>query len=173
MTIRQMFEALGTQPWWVLVLALLAPPLAASVLSLLHAPEDSGQSPWRYLYSAIIYAVSLPSILVVTVGGYSLFFDGANLLDMNLLVLGGPLASMALTVHILKGSYVDIDRLPGFGRLMGLIMMIVASSVLALAISRLRILVVAGFADLLWLTVGVLVVINLGWGLLVGRSAEA
>ena len=87
---------------------------------------------------------------------YALFLTRANLLEVNFLVYFVPLIGMGVTYYLI-GRRVSFDRLPGFERLWGLMLLIALSFLTVLVIAKMRILVgfFASFQVLLGL--GVLV----------------
>jgi hypothetical protein len=142
MTVEQLFEAVGRQPWIVLAV-FVAMPLLAFVVGRIHGPGQGAQSPWKYIYSLLVYLICIPGILASVVTGYSLFFVRTNLLQANVLVYFLPIVSMVVTLALI-GKSVEFTRVPGFDRLSGLIVMITVSFVIALAITKTRIWLLFG-----------------------------
>jgi membrane protein implicated in regulation of membrane protease activity len=137
MTLRDLVQLIGERP---LPLAILlgTPPLVAWLTGYFHPREGGGTAPWKYVYALLVYLVSLPGMFAAVLTGYALFVRNDNLLDVNALVYILPIVSMILTLFFIRQN-VDFDRVPGFDRLSGLMVMIAVSFALALAIQRTRI----------------------------------
>ena len=137
MTLRELIQLIGDRPF-VLSSILAFSPLASWLIGRLHGRGNGGRSPWRYLYSAIVYLTCMPGILASVLTGYALFFRNDNLLDVNVLVYILPVVSMTITLFVIRNS-VDFDEIPGFDRLSGLMVMIAVSFAVALAVTKTRI----------------------------------
>ncbi len=134
MTIRELTQLAGEQPW-VLVAIFVALPLAAWILGQVHRRDIGGAAPWKYFYSILVYLACIPGMFAAVVTGYALFFTKENLLDVNLLVYILPIVSMIATLILIRKS-VAFDLVPGFNRLSGLMVMLGCSFAIALAIQK-------------------------------------
>lgn len=155
MTAQDLIDALGAYPAVILgYFAVL--PAAAWLLGDVPYDREGGKSAWDYCYSVIIYAVGVPGTVSAVLIGYALFLTRTNLLEVNFLVYFVPVIGMGLTYWLI-GRRVAFERLPGFGRLSGLMLLIALSFGTVLVLSKMRILVgfFASFEVLLGL--GVLV----------------
>jgi hypothetical protein len=162
LTVRDLTQIAAGHPM-VILIVFVAVPVIAGVVGLLHGRGRGGLSPWKYVYTVIIYLVCIPGILSAVLTGYALFFTRQNLLDVNLLVYFVPVISMAVTL-ILASKSVKFDAVPGFGRLSGLMAIIAITFVLALAIQKTRLWLFFG-ASIFWfvvLVVGLFVLLK--WG---------
>ena len=137
MTLRQLLEWFSQYPW-VLAGLFLVPPVLVLIAGIMHGRGRGGQSPWRYLYAVLIYAASVPGMGAAVITIYAMVFTHENLMDMNLMVSVIPIASMALTL-LLANRNVDFDKVPGFDRLFGLMVVLAITFVLVLGISKTRI----------------------------------
>lgn len=137
MTARELIDAASAYRAFIVV-ALLIPPIAALALRFAHERQRGGKSPWKYFYAVLVYATCVPGIFATTLTAYALFFTGENLLDLELTVFVLPVVCMAVAL-ILIGRNVEFDRVPGFDRLSGLMVMIALAFAIVLAISRTRI----------------------------------
>jgi hypothetical protein len=155
--------ALAAGKQWILLACFCGPPVIALLLRLLHGGDRGRLSPWRYIYSLLVYLVCIPGMLSAVLTGYALFFVRENLLDVNLLVYALPIISMVVTLLVISRS-IRFDDIPGFGRLSGLMVMIAMTFVIVLAISRTHIWLFFGgsMATLLLLTVGIFALLK--WG---------
>lgn len=113
-------------------------PLISLLLRVLHGKEGGGRSPWKYVYSVIIYLACVPGIVALVLTLYSVLFVRRNLLSMNIVFYFLPLVSMLLTLAIIRKS-VMFDEIPGFKKLYGLFALILLSSLTVFILDRLRI----------------------------------
>lgn len=136
MTIRELIRF--AEPYSLWIAAGFAVPIAAAgLLGILHGAGNGGRSPWKYLYSALVYLVCFPGICSGVLTGYGLFFTNENLLDVNIAIYIAPAVSMVATLILIRKS-VTFDEIPGFDRLSGLMTMIAVTFAFALAISKTR-----------------------------------
>jgi len=162
MTPRQWLEWIGHEPAWIGGY-LAALPLLAFLFGLLHRRGGGNDSPWKYLYSILVYAACIPGMLGVVVVLYMLLFAGENLLDVNALVTLAPIAAMGVTLAVASRN-VDFRPLPGFGRLSGLLVVLSLTFGILFALSRTRLWLVFGGSMLLLGVVGAFVFALLKWG---------
>ncbi len=158
MTAQDLIDGLGAYPAIILgYFALL--PAAAWLLGDVPYDRSGARSAWDYCYSVLIYAAGVPGMVSAVLIGYALFLTRSNLLEVNFLVYFVPVIGMGLTYWLI-GRRVSFERLPGFGRLSGLMLLIALSFLTVLFIDKLRILVgfFASFEALLGL--GVLVFVG-------------
>lgn len=162
MTTREFIQAIDSHPF-ILVGAFALPPLLAWACALVHGRNRGGLAPWTYVYSVLVYAVCIPGLFAAVLTAYALFFTRENLLDASLPVYFLPIVSMVVTLVRIRKS-VSFDKVPGFDRLSGLMVMIGLSFAIALAIDRTRIWVWFGGSvqTLFLLAVGVFGLLK--WG---------
>lgn len=153
---------IGREPW-IAGAFLGGLPLAALLLRLLHARGAGNESPWKYLYSALVYAACVPGMFGAVIAAYAVFITRENLLDLNALVTVGAPVSMAVTLLIASRS-VRFRPLPGFGRLSGLLLMIGATFGLVLAISRTRLWLFFGGSLAILAGAAIFIFAVLRWG---------
>ncbi len=121
MTLGEFFELCGDNPGVLLGFFLLIPMIA--LLALLFSKGQGHLSPWKYLYSVLIYLVAIPGIFAVTLSIYLFLFERRSIMDTNLYTQVIPIVSM-LATFILIRKQVDLDLVPGFDKLSGLITII-------------------------------------------------
>ena len=162
MTINDLFQYAEAHPANVLFYFAIIP--FAALLAGWMEREEGHLPPWNYMYSALIYLVTVPAILAVAYSVYRWLFERGSILEANLLLQVLPLASMLLTFFIVKRQ-VRIESLPGFSRLGGLVMMIGAAFAIMWFIDRVRIIVFSYMPVqyLLLIFIILLIVIRYGW----------
>ena len=169
MTIAEFGGFLGNKPLLVSLFFgfIIVFPILAGVMG----KGEGHLSPWKYLYSALIYLTCIPAILIVTISLYALIFEGASLADTNLVTQVVPVISMIATLMISK-SNVSLDRIPGFGKISGFIIMIVAASVMIAILMKMRLIIFSYMpiqqVGLIFLVI--FAVIYLGWRKLMSSS---
>jgi len=147
----------------VLLACFAVPPIVAWCCGALHGRGNGGNAPWKYIYSVLVYLVCIPGLLASVLTGYELFFRRADLLDVNLAVYFLPIVSMIVTLIFIHKT-VNFENVPGFDRISGLMVMIGASFVIALAIDKLRLLVFFHGSILLLFALAAGVFAFLKWG---------
>lgn len=121
MTLAQFFEVCS-QNASVTLFYFIATPLTAFLASIFGRGEGH-LSPWKYLYSFLIYAVTIPGIFAVSLSIYRFFFERGSIMDANIYTQILPIVSMFITLSIIRRS-VDLDQIPGFGRLSSLMLLV-------------------------------------------------
>jgi hypothetical protein len=118
MTLGEFFELCGDNPAFLLGFFTLVPLVA--LLALFFSNGQGHLSPWKYLYSVLIYLVAIPGIFAVTLSVYLFLFERRSIMDTNIYTQALPIISM-LATFILVRKQVDLDLVPGFGKLSGLV----------------------------------------------------
>jgi len=138
MTLREFFDYLSQNP--VVVLAyFLGIPFTALLAGILGKGEGH-LSPWKYLYSALIYLVCVPGIFAAALAVYLFLFEkGGSIFNVNLLTQVLPIASMILTLGIIRRN-ASFEYIPGFERLSSLMMMIASIFILMYFLDRLHLI---------------------------------
>ena len=117
MTLGEFFELCGRNP--VLLLGFFAGVPLIALLAWLFSKGEGHLSPWKYLYAVLIYLVAIPGIFAVTLSVYLFLFERRSIMDTNIFTQVLPIVSM-LATFILIRRQVDLDLVPGFGKLSGL-----------------------------------------------------
>lgn len=113
-------------------------PVVAWIVGVTHDRTRAAESPWKYVYSTLVYLSCVPGVLAAVIVAYTFLFTRESLLKLDLVVTFLPIISM-ITTLVLIARRVDLDRLPGFDRLWGLITLLTLSFVVAMILDRLRI----------------------------------
>ncbi len=142
MTTRELIDMAG-QHWLALAGVFVVPPVAAWLSGKAHGPGNGGNTPWKYVYSVLVYLACVPGTFAAVLTCYTLFFTHENLLDVNPLVYFLPIVSMVVTLVFIRKN-VAFDLVPGFERLSGLMIMIGCSFAIALAIQKTKIWIFFG-----------------------------
>lgn len=161
MTINDLIAAASQYP--LAIVLLLGPlPVFAWLLGRVSAGAAT-ETPWRNLYSVLVYAACIPGIMAAVLTAYSLFFTRTNLLQVNILVYLLPIVVMIATLALI-GRKVDFDSIPGFDRLSGLMLVLAISFAVALFIVKSRIWLFFGSSIMTLLLVAIAAFFLLRWG---------
>ena len=123
MTLGEFFEMIGRNPNLVLFY-FIALPLTAFLAGVL-GKEEGHLSPWKYLYSTIIFLVCVPGIFAITLNIYMFLFERRSIMDANLYTQVLPVFFMLFTLWIISRN-VKFEEIPGFNKISGLVMIIAA-----------------------------------------------
>jgi hypothetical protein len=145
------------------VLVLCAMPLLTLIIRGLHGRGKGANKPWRYVYSFLVYAVSIPGVTAVVLTGYTLFFTKENLLDQSLVVFILPIVIMFITLMLIS-KFVELENVPGFDRITGLLALLGITSLGILLLSRLHFFVGFFGSFTMMISVGIFLFLLLKWG---------
>lgn len=162
MTLKDFFDLIGQNPIWILVYFLMIPITA--FLAGIFGKGEGHLTPWRQLYSTLIYLVAVPGLFAISLSIYFFLFERRSILDTDVFNQIVPVLSMIGTLLIIRQN-VNMDRIPGFGKISGLMMMIGTALLLMWMVDRTRIWVVSylPFHQVLLIFAGLLLIIRMGW----------
>ena len=162
MTLRELFDYLSENP--IAVIAYFAILLFTAILAGWMGKGDGHLSPWKYLYSAIVYLVCVPGIFAASLAVYLFLFEqGGSIYNVNLLTQVLPVVAMIVTLNVVQQN-VPFGYIPGFGKLTDLIMTIFTVFLLMYLLNRLH-LVAWVYVPVQWLILivaGLLLMVRLG-----------
>ena len=166
MTLKDFFDLVSEQPIYVVFFFLMIPITA--LLTGWIAKGEGNDSPWKYLYSSLLYLVCVPGIFAISLGVYLFLFERRSIFEMNVMMEVLPVFSMIATILIVRRN-ADVNQIPGFDKLSGLVMMICSALAIMWFIDRTRIMVFSylPIQYLLLIFVGLMVVIRFGWSRLI------
>ena len=118
-------------------------PLLA-LLSWLIARGKGDVSPWNYVYCTLIYLACVPGIFSITISIYQFLFERSAIEDINIYTQILPIFSMLFTLYLVREN-VSLDKVPGFGKLSGLMLIILILLALMWILDRTRIIAITGF----------------------------
>lgn len=162
MTLQEFFELITNNPAYIIFYFSIIP--FAALLAGILGKGEGHLTPWNYLYSALIYLVCVPGIFAVTLDVYLFLFEKQSIFDTDIFTQILPVVSMVLTILIAKNN-VNLDLIPGFGKLSALITMIAATLAIMWFIDRTRIYVFSylRFEVAIGIFIALLLVIRFGW----------
>lgn len=162
MTLKDFFDLIGQNPIWLLVYFLMIPITA--LLAGIFGKGEGHLTPWRQLYSTLIYLVAVPGLFAISLSIYFFLFERRSILDTDVFNQIVPVLSMIATLLLIRRN-VNMDKIPGFGKISGLMMMIGTALLLMWMVDRTRIWVVSylPFHQVLLIFAGLLLIIRMGW----------
>lgn len=140
MTLQQLFAAIDQHPLPVLAY-FTGLPLLAWVTGRLRGTSPLNQSPLRWLYSAILYAVCVPGIAAAVVFADNL--ARGQLLQAGVLSQILPLLAMLATLALVWRQ-ADAQQIPGFRRIIGFMSLLALTALGLFLLMRTRIWVFFG-----------------------------
>ena len=156
MTLREFFDYLSANPLVVMAFFLGIPFTA--ILAGIMGRGEGHLSPWRYLYAVLIYLACVPGIFAAALAVYLFLFErGGSIFNVNLLTQVAPIASMIITLGVIRRN-VSLQDVPGFDKLSSLMLMIASVFVLMYFLDRLHLVA--------WVNVPVVYLILIVAGLL-------
>ena len=123
MNLGEFITWLGSEPQYIVGYFLLIPALAA--LMWFIAKDQGHLSPWRYVYSALIYLICIPGITAIAFNIYLFAFQRQDILSTDLFTQILPVLSMFVTLWLIRKN-VEFDLIPGFDKISQLITIIFA-----------------------------------------------
>ena len=121
MTLFELFELCADNPSLILGYFLLIPFTA--FLALILGRHEGHLSPWKYLYSILVYLVSIPGLFAVILNIYLFLFERRPILETDVYSQILPIFSMVGTLLLIKAN-VDLDKIPGFDKLTAFLMIV-------------------------------------------------
>lgn len=169
MTLRDLLVYVGNHPESV-VLYFAILPIAALLLAWIAGAEGRN-SPWNYLYSAVIYLSAVPGIFALSLNIYIFLFERGSIMNLDVYTQLLPILSMILTLGIVRRN-VDLSYVPGFGKLSGLLMLIGATIALMWLVDRTRIYAIISmpFSVVILIFVVLMLVLRFGYRQTFGRG---
>jgi len=163
MTLKEFFELLAVNPAYIVGFFLLI-PLAAFIGTVIGKGEED-ESVWQFYYSALIYLAAIPGIFSVTLNIYLFLFERRSVMESDVYTQILPIVSMFATLMIIRKS-VNLDKIPGFGKLSGLIWMVGAVLLIMWFMEKTRIYVFSYMPVqyVFFILIGLILVFRLGWG---------
>ncbi|MEN0002542.1 MAG: hypothetical protein AAF798_00315 [Bacteroidota bacterium] len=127
MTLQEFFELLAANPAYILFFFFML-PFTAFLAGWLG--KDEGHiSPWKYLYSVLVYLACIPGIFAVTLNIYLFLFEKQPIFQTDIYTQLLPIVAMVGTLWIITKN-VSLDSIPGFEKLSSLVL--IMFSVLAM-----------------------------------------
>ena len=167
MTLQDFFNYLNANHQ-VLLFYAVAIPLSAFLTGLFSKGEGH-LSPWKYLYSFMIYLVCVPGIFALMLNVYLFLFERQSVWQVNMYTQLLPILVMVVTLLIIK-KFVSLDDIPGFGKIGGLVVMVTAVLLIMWFLDKTHIYVFSymPFSQVVLIIVWLLIAIRFAWRRMAG-----
>lgn len=171
MTLQELFNVIADNPAYILFFFFIL-PFTAFVGGVMSKGEGH-LPPWNYFYSTLIYLAAVPGIFAVTLNIYLFLFEKRSVMQTDVYTQILPIVSMIATLLIIRKN-VNLDLIPGFDKLSGLITIVAAALGIMWFVDRTRIWMVSfvRFEYVLGIFVLLLILIRFGWSRMIGRGAK-
>lgn len=162
MTLRDFFQLITDNPFCILFF-FLALPLTAFLAGIFGKGEGH-ISPWKYLYSTLVYLSVVPGIFAASLNIYLFLFERQSIFDADLYTQILPIISMIITLWLIRRN-VNFDEIPGFDKLTGLFLLISILIILMWISDRTYFIVFTGLPlyAVLLIFIGILILIRFAW----------
>ena len=162
MTLKEFFDLLAVNPLYIVGFFLLI-PLAAFIGTIVGKGEED-EPVWRIYYSTLIYLAAIPGIFSVTLNIYLFLFERRSVMQADIFTQILPIVSMFATLMIIRKS-VNLDKIPGFGKLSGLIWMVGAVLLIMWFLEKTRIYVFSYMPVqyVFLILAGLIILFRMGW----------
>lgn len=137
MTLQQFFDLISENPSFILFY-FIALPLTA-YLSSIFGKGEGHLTPWKQLYCVLVFAAAIPGIFAVILNIYLFLFEQQPVMQTNIYTQILPMIIMLLTLWLIRKN-VPFELIPGFDRLSGLLMIVLAVLAVMWLLDRLHII---------------------------------
>jgi hypothetical protein len=167
MTLGQFFNVISEQPSIVLFYFFALPFTA--FLATIFGKDEGHMTPWRYLYSGLIYFACIPGIFAITLSAYLFLFERTSIMDTNVYTQILPILCMMITLWLIRKN-VNLKDVPGFDKISSLVFVITILISLMWILEKTNIFVFTfmPFYQFILFFIGFLVVIRIGWNRMIG-----
>lgn len=162
MTLQEFFNLLAGNPVWLLAYFILIPFTA--LLAGYFGKGEGEESPWKYLYSTLIYLVCIPGVFAITLSVYLFLFERRSIMQTDMFTQVIPILSMVATLLLIRRN-VSLEKVPGFDKVTGFIFMTLALFAVLWVLDKTRIWVVSflPFWQGILIFIGLFLVMRWGW----------
>jgi hypothetical protein len=162
MTLGQFFETVSKEPSIVLFY-FFALPFTAFLASIFGRNEGH-LSPWKYLYTVLVYLACIPGIFAVTFNAYTFLFERQPIMQMNLMTQLLPILCMLITLWLIKKN-VSLNDVPGFDKIGSLVFILTVLMIMMWILEKTHIFVFTfmPFYQFVLFFVGFLILIRWLW----------
>ena len=139
---------------WILLAWFTIVPLVTWLYGRTHRKESGHLGVHRRFYQSLIFVTCVPGVFSFVLTCYTLLIVRGNLLEVNIFVYFLPLISMVATLMVMRNK-VDLRQVPGYNKLIGLIIILVAVFSILFLLMNTRIFVFFGGSFMILLLIGV------------------
>lgn len=161
MTLQDFFDLCSAHPE-IIGFYFVALPLT-SFLASIFGKGEGHLSPWKYLYTVLVYFATIPGIFAVLLNIYLFLFERQHIMSTNIYTQILPIIIMILTLWLIRRN-VPYEYIPGFDKISGLVMITFGILGVMWLLDRLHIFAITflPFHYVLLLLVGLFVLARIG-----------
>lgn len=162
MTLQDFFNFIGNHHQYTLGFFIIIPVLAL-LIGFIGGTADH-KPPYNYMYTVLIYLISIPGIFAVGLNVYFFLFQRRDIMQTDLFLQVLPVVSMVVTIAIMRNN-INLDFVPGFNKISGLWLMLFTTMFLMWFLEKIQIIVFSylPFQYLLGFFAVLFFAIYLGW----------
>ena len=162
MSIQDIIDLFGSQPNFILSYYVVI--LVVAIIGYLFVNKNNFKAPLSYLYTLLIYGVSIPGLLSFMLLLYSFFFLKGNLLELDIVVYIVPIIGLITTLFIINKS-VPMSYIPGFDKISGLFTIVIITFFITYLLQKMffGVLFIGKVQHLIVLFLGLLIVLKLAF----------
>ena len=167
MTLQELFDYIASQPNAVIFFFCLIP--FAALLGTFLDGDRGHTSPWKYIYSVLIYLVCIPGLFALTLNVYQFLFEKRSIMEMDLILQVLPIVSRIITLLVIRNN-MDMSLIPGFDKLSGLLLLITAILGLMWIVDRTRLIAFVNlrFEFVIFIFIALFLMMRFGWKRIIG-----
>lgn len=162
MTLQQFFDLLSNNPAIVLFY-FIAMPLTA-FLSGVFGKGEGHISPWKYVYCTLMYMAAVPGVFAIILNVYRFLFERQKIMETDIYTQILPVIAMVVTFLLIRRN-VELNQIPGFNRLSGLMFVVTAILAVMWILDRTNLIAITivPFQYVILIIVALLVLARIGW----------
>lgn len=162
MTLGQFFDAVSQNPS-IVIFYFVALPVTA-LLAMLFGKGEGHLSPWKYLYTVLVYMACIPGIFAITLNAYMFLFERQPVMQTNIYTQIAPIVLMLVTLWLIKKN-VSLNAVPGFDKIGSLffIITVIISMMWILEKTHIFVFTYMPFYQFVLMFIGFLILIRLAW----------
>lgn len=162
MTLLELFQLIADKPSLIIGYFLVIPFTA--LLAGWLGKGEGHLSPWKYLYSVLIYMVSIPGLFAVILNVYLFLFERRPILETDVYSQILPIFAMVGTLLLIRRN-VDLDQIPGFDQLTAFLMIVTIVMGIMWILDKTRIIAFTyiPFYYVLLILLSLIIVIRVAW----------
>ncbi len=161
MTLQEFFDTCSQHPE-VIGFYFVALPLTAFLAGVFGRGEGH-LTPWKYLYTVLVYCATIPGIFAIILNVYLFLFERQPIMQSNVFTQILPIMVMFFTLWLIKRN-VPFEYIPGFNKISGLVTVTFTIIAVMWLLDRTRIFAVTflPFHYVLLLLVGLFIMARIG-----------
>jgi uncharacterized membrane protein YsdA (DUF1294 family) len=121
MTLQEFLEQCSANPSFIIMYFFTLP--IASLLAWWLGKDEAKESPWKFMYSALMFMACIPGIFAITLNVYLFLFEKRSIFEADIYSQILPILSMIATLFIIRKN-TCFEDIPGFQKLGGLLMVL-------------------------------------------------